>query len=89
MKITRVSGPSGCGKTQAVKAMIDSFERQGKAVLQVSPDSSTSGIIQVCTKPVPYAIVIDEFNLATSIDLDELNATPALDKVFCILVVDE
>ena len=89
MKITRVSGPSGCGKTQAVKAIIDSFERQGKAVLQVAPNSTSSGIIQVCSKPVPYAIIIEEFGPASSIDLDQLNATPALDKVFCILVVDE
>lgn len=88
MKITRVSGPSGCGKTQAVKAIIDSFERQGKAVLQVNGSAGADSIIAMCTKPVPYAIVIDEFNEAR-ISLDRLNATPALDNVFCILVVGE
>lgn len=89
MKITRVSGNSGCGKTQAIYAMIESFERQGKAVLQVGPDSTSAGIIAMCTKPVHHAIVICEFDPAGSIDLDKLNATPALDKVFCILHVTE
>lgn len=89
MKITRVSGPSGCGKTQAVRAIINSLECQGKAVLQVASDSTSASVIAMCTKPVPHTIIIEEFNPAGRISLDELNATPALDKVFCILVVDE
>lgn len=88
MKITRISGKPLSGKCIAMTAIASDLQRSGKAVLECHGKATTAGILAMCTKPVPFAIMLNDFD-PDLVDLDVLNAEPSLDKVLCYIEIDE
>lgn len=91
MKITRISGKPLSGKCIAMTAIASDLQRCGKAVLQCTggpTGSTTAGILQMCSKPVPFAVFLHDYD-PERVDLDALNAEPSLDNVLCYVEIDE
>lgn len=88
MKITRISGKPLSGKCIAMTAIASDLQRSGKAVLQCHGQATTANILAMCTKPVPFAIMLHDYD-PTLVDLDVLMAEPTLDKVLCYVEIDE
>ena len=82
MKITRITGSGGYETKIAMACIVSSLERQGRAVLICSGDSTTRGILMTCSSPVPFAIVLHDFN-PRMVDLEELCSEPRLQNVLC------
>ncbi len=86
MKITRISGQGGYESKIAMACIVSGLERMARAVLTCGPDSTTASILQMCSSPVPYAIVLNDFNPAL-VDLEELCSDPRLQRVLCFVEV--
>ena len=85
MKITRIGGHDGYAKKLAISCIASGLEYQGRSVLNVAGNSTTAGNLQMCRSPVPFAIVIHDFDQAGRIDLEALCAEPRLQSVLCFV----
>lgn len=84
MKITRISGHDAYSTKIAMACIVANLERQGRAVLSVTGDSSTAGVLMMCRSPVPFAIMLHDFN-PLQIDLEALAAEPRMQRVLCFV----
>ncbi len=85
MEIVRISGHGKYGPKIALACITSSLENSARAVLNVTGDSTTAGVLAMCSKPVPYAIVLHDFDPAGRISLDELASEPRMQKVLCFV----